>query len=445
MSAFAVEWKCPSCNVTLDKMQRMHLPCLVQTRWTCLISGRSGIHHTYKKHAQSCPGCSPDQQRHILEEKAADTANRVAAVVEDEKGPSSQAQCLLADCGHSRTSGADPTPTAVLCVVEHPQPPWSVWSQDDFVLHQKTGLHRQDVDWLYEQSEKELLQLRLPMRHRKENVAPCSPHNMLVITLHWLRKYPSFRELQVDTGQTGYNLWKLVHRVVPVLRSTIYSKLVFPVDDSSPLSTRAGLVNVKILVDSTFLPLPKTPFEPKLYHKKSPTKSAWWFEVGCDLSHRIVSVSDLYNGAAHDMRIIRESDLLQHQSETSRIVGDRGYRGKLGIVHPLTKRKKVSRELQALQDEKASDHELETERATIENINARLKEWAVVKGVWRGGYRPDGFINDVVRVVCALTNLIFHEHPIRLKKQPNKLSCLQQPYSLSGVDAKSEIEVEDNE
>ena len=111
------------------------------------------------------------------------------------------------------------------------------------------------------------------------------------------------------------------------------------------------------------------------------------------------------------------SGLLQQQSETSRIVGDKGYRGRLGIVHPLSKRTKRSRELEALQDEKSTDHELESERAAIENINARVKEWAVIRGVWRGGYSRDGFVDKMVRVVCALTNLVFHEHPIRCKKR----------------------------
>jgi len=239
---------------------------------------------------------------------------------------------------------------------------------------------------------------------------------MLVITLYWLRKHPSFSELHVDTGQTTYYLWKLVRHVVPILDAAIYNQLVYPVNHTSPVSTRAGLLNVKIVVDTTFIPLPKTPFNPKLYHKKSPTRSAWKFEVACDLSHRIVSVSDVYDGAAHDMRIIRESGLLQQQSETSRIVGDRGYRGKLGIVHPLTKKRKLSRELQSLQDTRSTDHELESERAAIENINARLKQWAVVREVWRGLYSTDGFINAMVRVVCALTNLTFREHPIRRPK-----------------------------
>ena len=254
------------------------------------------------------------------------------------------------------------------------------------------------------------------MRHTTQNVAPPSPHNMLAITIHWLRKYPSFADLALDMDRTTFALSELVGNVVHIMDDCIVKKLVRPIDDTSPISTRSSLQHVKIIVDTTFIPLPKTPFNPKRYHKKSPTKSAWKFEIACDLSHRIVSVSDAYPGAAHDMRIIRESGVLQQQSETSRIIGDRGYEGKLDIVTPMTKRKKRSRELLALESEKDRKHELETERAAIENINGRVKEWKIIGSVYRGGSHHHTFIDRVIRVVCALTNLIMREHPIRQQK-----------------------------
>jgi hypothetical protein len=106
----------------------------------------------------------------------------------------------------------------------------------------------------------------------------------------------------------------------------------------------------------------------------------------------------------------------QQQSETSRIIGDKGYEGKLGIITPMSKRKKRSRELLALEEEKDKRHELESERAAIENINERLKEWKIIGSVYRGGNQHHSFMDAVIRVVCALTNLIMRDHPIRKKK-----------------------------
>jgi hypothetical protein len=280
-------------------------------------------------------------------------------------------------------------------------------------MHLRTGLHVTDVLWLYELCHDELMLLRLHKRASKENATALSPHCMLVITIHWLRKYPTFRDLSADCGVTVSNLWRIVRHVVQIMDDCIVDKLIRPVADSAPISTRATLPNVRLIVDTTFIPLPKRPKNTKLYNPKSPTRSAWKFEVGCDLSHRIVNVSNAYDGATHDMRVLRESGLLLQQSATTRIIGDKGYQGQLGIIHPLTKRGKRSRELLALEEEDIKKHELESERSAIENINARIKEWRIISAPHRGGHDFHCFIDQVIRVVCALTNRVLAEHPIR--------------------------------
>jgi hypothetical protein len=254
------------------------------------------------------------------------------------------------------------------------------------------------------------------MRQRHENVTPLSPHNLLCVTLYWLRKYPSFDDMVALFQQTRRYLFDVVKDVVCIMDSHIFTKLIYPIDHTSPISTRSSLQHVKIIVDSTFLPLPKTPFNPMLYHKKSPTKSAWKFEIACDLSHRIVNVSKAYQGAAHDMRIIRESGTLQQASASSLILGDKGYVGRLGIVTPQRKSRKRSRELLALEEEKDKRHELESERAAIENINQRVKQWHIISGVYRGEHHYTSFIDPVIRTVCALTNLLLQKHPLRKLK-----------------------------
>ena len=83
------------------------------------------------------------------------------------------------------------------------------------------------------------------------------------------------------------------------------------------------------------------------------------------------------------MRIIRMG-LLGQASNDAQIMGDRGHRGKLGIVVSASKKAKLSKEVQQLEKERQQGYDLQTERAAIENINARVKEWAVVSGVWNG-------------------------------------------------------------
>ena len=154
--------------------------------------------------------------------------------------------------------------------------------------------------------------------------------------------------------QRSTSFWhRSVRRVIDVLDRKIVSHLIPPLAANAPPSTFFD--RVKIIVDTTFVPLPKSPFLPKDYHKKSPMKAAWKYEIACDFSHRIVSVSDDYHGGAHDMRIIRESGLLDQASDDAQIMGDRGYKGKLGIVVPASKKAKVSKEVQQLENLRDSE------------------------------------------------------------------------------------------
>jgi hypothetical protein len=291
--------------------------------------------------------------------------------------------------------------------------PWAEWSQDKQALLVKTGLSVQQVEWLYEQCREKLVARRHAVRHHNDSSPPLTPHNMLCITLHWLRRYPPFKDLAATFHRPLATVTETVKAVMEIMNAAVFYKLVYPITEESPHSTRSTLSHVMLIVDTTFVPLPKTPFQPKLYHKKSPTKAALKFQLGCDLSHRIVSVSSLYRGPTDDRRILRESDLLDLVSPASELIGDRGYTGDLPVITPSRRKRKRVTELAKLESEGELRHELESERAAIENINERVKEWKIVAGVYRGEYGDMHTLEHIVRVVSALTNLVLLEHPLR--------------------------------
>ena len=270
-------------------------------------------------------------------------------------------------------------------------------------LHSHTGLTAADVELVYEHCRDKLLTLAAQQHHQNANTPTLTSRNLLVITLHWLRRKPTYHELAALYPHGVHYWYTWVRRVVDVLDECLFDVFVPPLATNAP--TSVFFANVKIIVDTTFVPLPKTQFVRADFHKKSPTRSAWKYEIACDFSHRIISVSRGFHGAAHDMRIIRESGLLNQSSPAALIMGDKGYRGKLGIVVPASKKAKVSREVKELEDEKQRGHELQTERAAVENINRRVKEWAVVDEVWDGIREPELFFDRVMRVVCALANV----------------------------------------
>ena len=123
-------------------------------------------------------------------------------------------------------------------------------------------------------------------------------------------------------------------------------------------------------------------------------------------------VSDADRGAAHDITILLNSGVLGQQTEDSRIIGDKGYKGPYGVITPANRPKTRVRERAMLEDERTQRHELETQRACIEQINKRLKDWAIIDRPWRGTYPDMSHIDPIIRVVCALTQLSFDDHPL---------------------------------
>ena len=122
----------------------------------------------------------------------------------------------------------------------------------------------------------------------------------------------------------GVHYWHtMLRRVIAALDECIYDYFVPPLAPDAQSSVL--FANVRLIVDSTFVPVPKSQFIPADYHEKSPTKSAWKYEIACDFSHRIISCSRGCYRGAHDMRINRESGLLNQSSSTALVMSDRGY------------------------------------------------------------------------------------------------------------------------
>lgn len=257
------------------------------------------------------------------------------------------------------------------------------------------------------------------MHAGKGKTGHMSTHNMLAITLYWLRQTPSFHSLAAHYHSFARStIQSAVYHVIDILDSHLVPLLIQPIQPSAPSSRRSSLQNVKLIIDSTFIPLPAAEKGGKYYHKKSPTKAALKVEIDCDLRHRIVNVSEVVNGAVHDMKLVRQSGILQQMNNETKAIGDKGYIGQLGIITPARKKRKVSREVAMLQDEKSRIHELQSERAAIENINSRVKQWHVIRYIWQQEYSDYTFINKVVHTVCALVNLTLETHPIRVDRLP---------------------------
>ena len=121
-------------------------------------------------------------------------------------------------------------------------------------------------------SKEKLLALAAQQHHPNANTPTLTSHNLLAITLHWLRRKPTYNELSYLYPHSGFFWHLMVRKVVAALDGCISSRFVPSLASNAPTAVR--FPNVKIIVDTTFVPLPKTPFIPADYHKKSPTKAA---------------------------------------------------------------------------------------------------------------------------------------------------------------------------
>jgi glutamate/tyrosine decarboxylase-like PLP-dependent enzyme len=90
------------------------------------------------------------------------------------------------------------------------------------------------------------------------------------------------------------------------------------------------------------------------------------------------------------------------------IIGDKGYIGEEYVVTP----RKKPRERELTQEDKDFNRDINTARAAIENINQRLKTYAILGGTYRGPVDDPRKITKIIQVVAALCNLNLNKHPI---------------------------------
>ena len=132
-------------------------------------------------------------------------------------------------------------------------------------------------------------------------------------------------------------------------------------------------------------------------------------QIACDFHHRIVHEFQCYRGSVHDITVLRESGLLQHVNDDVQIIVDKGYIGEEYVVTP--RKKPRGREL--TDEDKDFNYDINSARATIDNIKQRLKRYAILGGVYRGAIDDCHKATKIVQVVCVLCNLNLLKYPIR--------------------------------
>ncbi|CAF3140860.1 unnamed protein product [Rotaria sp. Silwood2] len=264
-----------------------------------------------------------------------------------------------------------------------------------------------------EQSIVEYCANRKQQLTQNTNVPFLSPINLLSVTLWYLKHYHSERYIAAELhfSQTTVNYF--LSAMIDILYRCVYQKLVVLPDDMDDEDTTHGPEQYhKLIVDSTCIPIdqPEDREERKTYyHGKSPTNYGFKVQIACDFRHQIVHVSECFKGSVHDLTILRESGLLEYVEDNVQIIADKGYIGEPYVVTP----RKKPRGGELTTEDKDFNRNICSARAAIENINQRMKQYAIIGHVYRGSYGDFDKITKITRVVSALCNLNLDKHPIR--------------------------------
>ncbi|CAF1158057.1 unnamed protein product [Rotaria sordida] len=348
-----IEWNCSQCQSSIADRRKYCIDCHSMLSWTCVGSGKSGLYTNYYRHRDSCDYCTPeleDERQQEMEQKRVSIQQQFQAL--DDK------QC-----------------------------PWSEWRRTNKSCIQHTGHDVEQIQQLYSMCEESLIRYR---SHRKEKhkddiITPyLSPMNVLVVTLWHLKHYHSeqYISTEINLGRSTVNYF--LTEVIDISHSCIYPELIsLPVNVANNRTPHGPERHHKLIVDSTFIVIPE-PYDSDqhkaYYHLKSPTNYAIKIQIVCDFHHRIVHVSECYHGSAHDITVLRESGLLEHVNDSVQIIADKGYIGEDYIVTP--RKKPHGGEL--TDEDKSFNRDINSAGAAIENINQRLRTYAILGVVYRG-------------------------------------------------------------
>jgi len=230
-----------------------------------------------------------------------------------------------------------------------------------------------------------------PLKKRGLKSSKVSLQDCILLTLYYIRHYPTFQVLGNVFGiQESY-----CHK--------IYSRYVRIIANVEKLPSRLDLVDNKretLVVDVSEQPIERPVKHQKQYYsgkKKRHTIKAQ--VIACATTGKVLSVV-CAKGKKHDFSLFKESRILIHPD--SKLLADSGYQG-LKKYHknsmtPIKKQKGI----ELSKEDKDFNKSLSKKRILIENINRFCKIFRIVKEVYRGKHKNYGLNWNVV---AALVNM----------------------------------------
>lgn len=277
-----------------------------------------------------------------------------------------------------------------------------------------TGLSVEEFDQLYSEVEQvypaaEDRRLARPNRKRKRGAGRKFRHvlrNRLLLTLTWLRVYPSCRVLGLLFNLDKSNISRNLKIMLPVLQQV--TDLALPElgpdqgeDDLEVILAR--FPELRVIVDATEQRTrrPKNNQVQKAYYSGKKKAHTIKTQVLVNPEGRPCHVSDSVPGSQHDLTLERQSQVNEQLAPQIKMMGDKGYQG-LQNDNPkrtieLPTRKPQGQEL--TDEQKAANRALSVTRIVVEHVLAHVKVFQVLYQVYR--HSRDAY-NRIFRLVVGL-------------------------------------------
>jgi hypothetical protein len=219
--------------------------------------------------------------------------------------------------------------------------------------------------------------------------------------------YPTFDLLSVlfNFDRSCAHDW--VHRLLPILETTLGLKQVLPVRKLSSLEEfLERFPDVKeVIVDGTERPVqrPKDNQRQKAHYSGKKKRHTRKHITGSTRKKRVLILTKAQPGRIHDKRQLDEAGLVENIPEEIPIEGDLGFQGlqnEFVNIH-LPHKKPRGQELTAQQ--KQENKEFSAQRVACEHAHAGMKRYNSVSAVYRN--RVTDFDDRLMLVAAGLWNL----------------------------------------
>jgi hypothetical protein len=283
----------------------------------------------------------------------------------------------------------------------------------DRLLRATTGLNRPAFEALlpsftqaYEQSLFNPLakRQRAPGGGRKATLKTMA--EKLFYILLYCKCYPTFDLLSVlfNFDRSCAHDW--VHRLLPILETTLGEKQVLPVRKLSSMTEfieRFPAVK-EAIIDGTERPVqrPKDPEQHREHYSGKKKRHTRKHITVSTRKKRVIILTKAKAGKVHDKRQLEEAEIVEHIPNEVRIEGDLGFQGLQNefVNVQLPHKKPKGQEL--TEQQKQENQAFSRQRVVCEHAHAGIKRYASVTAVYRN--RVSDFDDQLMLVAAGLWN-----------------------------------------